>query len=139
MLSRICIRFQISACGTCEVLLNKAFYKKAPYSNTKRARACVRSFYSARECMYIHWLRERRFRVLSAQTTTNESFEVCASHEPGRRARPGRDESAARWSERYCYSKKEKKGDEPFFFLLRGTPRVRGGFEHVFGFRVRAR
>jgi hypothetical protein len=84
-----------------EVLLNKAFYKKAPYSNTKRARACVRSFYSAaRECVH-NWLREeRRFRVLSAQTTTDESFEVCASHEPGRRARPGRDESAALLLER---------------------------------------
>lgn len=81
ILSRIYVsdfRFQLAVR---EVLLNKAFYKKALlYSNTKRARACVRSFYSAaRECVH-NWLREeRRFRVLSAQTTTNESFEVCAS------------------------------------------------------------
>jgi hypothetical protein len=32
-----------------------------------------------RECTLYNSPRERRFRVLSAQTTTDESFEVCAS------------------------------------------------------------
>jgi len=122
MLSRIRIRFQISACGVREVLLNKAFYKKALlYSNTKRARACVRSFYSARECMYIHWLRERRFRVLSAQTTTDESFEVCASRARAESA-PGEGRKRRSLQRAVFLFKEGKKKEMNLFFPFTRNP-----------------